>query len=388
MPLYVEPRPNGIYYIRGTFQGVPVRRSAETKDRDTAEAVRALVEKEILAAKFDPEQAKRQRDRVSFTAGADHYLTHGKNAPHSPRTVAFVERLQDHFGALPIDRIGQDEIDDAVTAIVGNDAAPATKIRVVIGPTTAILRHNAKRGKCAVPDFELPAVGKSQTPFLTPREALALVGSAAAHLKPLLVFLFGTGARLSEALYLDWKDVDLTAGHARLGMHTDDGTKNGEVRIAALPPAVIVALANLDHRTGAIFRRDDGEPYAATEGEYGGQIKTGWKAACRRAGLIVEAVNPDGTPALAADGSRVWVARVSPHACRHSWATWFYAASRNLLLLKDEGGWKSDAMVTRYAKLMNVAHEADIALVWGGAHPRIGTEARPIHAQPAKASGE
>ena len=45
-------------------------------------------------------------------------------------------------------------------------------------------------------------------------------------------------------------------------------------------------------------------------------------------------------------------------------------------------------MVTRYAKLMNVAHEADIALVWGGAHPRIAPEIRPAYAQPAKASGE
>ena len=382
MPLYVEPRPNGIWYIRGTFQGVPVRRSAETKDKATAEAVRALVEKEILAAKFDPESAKRQRDRVSFSAGADDYLKRGANAPHSDRTGGFVRRLKDHFGALPIDAIGQEELDDAVSAIVGDEAAPATKIRAVIGPAVAILRHNAKRGKCAPPDFELPKVGKSTTPFLTPREALALIGSAAEHLKPLLVFLFGTGARLGEALYLDWKTVDLVAGRARFL------TKNGDERIAALPPAVVVALANMPHREGAVFRRDDGLPYEPAKGEYGGQIKTGWKAACRRAGLMEAAVSPDGAMIPDDDGAPLQIPRFSPHACRHSWATWFHAASRNLLLLKDEGGWKSDAMVTRYAKLMNAAHEPDIALVWGGAHPRIGAETRPAYAQPVKAIGE
>ena len=297
MPLYLEARPNGVFYIRGVFQGIAVRESADTKDRATAEAVRALKEKEILATVLDPEAAKRTYHRISFAAGADHYLSHGKNAPHSARTVGFVERLASHFGTMPLDLIKQDEIDGAVTAIVGDDAAPATKIRVVIGPATAIMRHNAKRGKCPVPEFEMPVVGKSQTPFLTPREALALIDAAAPHLKPLLTFLFGTGARLSEALYLDWKGVDLTAGVARLGMSTD-GTKNGEVRIAALPIAVVVALASLPHRAGAVFRKDDGDPYTAVpEGQYGGQIKTGWKSACVRAGLAVEAENPDGSPA-------------------------------------------------------------------------------------------
>jgi hypothetical protein len=34
------------------------------------------------------------------------------------------------------------------------------------------------------------------------------------HLKPLLLFLTGTGAGMAEAIYLDWRDVDTTGAMA------------------------------------------------------------------------------------------------------------------------------------------------------------------------------
>jgi integrase len=63
----------------------------------------------------------------------------------------------------------------------------------------------------------------------------------------------------------------------------------------------------------------------------GGQIKTAWHGALRRAGL-----DPD----------------LTPHDLRHTWATWHYAVHRDLLLLKVEGGWSSVTLVERYAHLM------------------------------------
>lgn len=377
MSLYLDRRPNGVWYVRGTFQGIAVRRSADTKDKATAEAVRAIVEKEILAGILDPSKPAK-RHRLSFADACDEYLTKGQGASAGPAQKRIVERLRDFpsLGTRTLEYIDQIAVDEAVSALVGDDAAPATKIRAVIGPIATVLRHHAARGRCARPAFAKPLVPASRTPFLEPRQALALIEASAAHLKPLLVFLFGTGARLGEALALDWGRVDLQAARVRLA-----DTKNGSDRIAALPPSAIAAMAGLPHRDGAVFRRDDGAPYVDREGEGGGQIKTGWKAACRRAGLVVPALDLDGTPALDADGNRIMLARFKPHDARHSWATWFYALSRNLLLLKDEGGWRSDDMVTRYAKLMRVEFEADVARVWGGPHPRIAPEIRPAYAQ-------
>jgi hypothetical protein len=64
--------------------------------------------------------------------------------------------------------------------------------------------------------------------------------AASPHLQPLLHFILCTGARLSEALELRWEDVDLPA----LRVVFRD-TKRGADRPAALPPAAVLALANL-----------------------------------------------------------------------------------------------------------------------------------------------
>ena len=82
----------------------------------------------------------------------------------------------------------------------------------------------------------------------------------------------------------------------------------------------------MDHKEGAVFRRPDGKPYQP-KADGGGQIKTAFKGACRRAGI----------------------ANFTPHDCRHTWATWHYSANRNLKALMELGGWKSEAMVMRYA---------------------------------------
>src|SRR5262249_26888653 len=111
-------------------------------------------------------------------------------------------------------------------------------------------------------------------------------------------------------------------------------TKNGDARGVPLHPRLVDALGAVGHRSGAVFRRPDGQPYGQrTYG--GGPIKTAFKGACRRAGIT----------------------NFTPHACRHTWATWHYAANRDLVALMQLGGWKSEKMVLRYTH-MNVAQHA------------------------------
>jgi integrase len=169
---------------------------------------------------------------------------------------------------------------------------------------------------------------------MNPDEVDRLMECAAPHLRPLLVFLVGTGARMSEAIYLDWRDVDLHGARAIFWE-----TKNGKRRVAALPPTVVVSLANLPRRVGAVFRTQADAAYADRGGEYGGQIKTAWRSAVRRAGLDSE---------------------LTPHVCRHTWASWHYAIHKDPMLLKVEGGWSSVALVERYAHLMPAGHEDSI----------------------------
>jgi len=245
-------------------------------------------------------------------------------------------------------------------------AEAATKRRNVLGPLTAILNHAEKRGWCDRPHFDLPTVPPSDVAWLTPAQYLALELGSAPHLRPLSRFRVCTGGRLGESLLLDWREVDLAAGHA---LFLPENTKSRRLRRAALTPSAIASLSALPHRKGRVFLRPGigkgkpMEPYADTEGLMGGQIKTAWNGACRRAGLGSWEGEED---------ERRFRSAFTPHDLRDSWATWFYAVSKDPLLLRDEGGWKSVAMVEKYAHLMPMDLVPGIADVWGASHPRIG----------------
>src|SRR5262249_43154267 len=126
----------------------------------------------------------------------------------------------------------------------------------------------------------------------------------------------------------------------------------GKRRVAKLPPRVIAALAELPHREGRVFRHQRGD-YTVGEHRAGGEFRSAWLTAIRRAGL-----DP----------------KFTPHVCRHTWATWHYALNKDLLGLKAEGGWGSVSMVERYAKLMPAGYEGEIRRFLGDECDRIVTD--------------
>ncbi len=343
-------------YIRGTVRGIRCYEATGTESRALAEAYRAKRETQLFEGALVG-----RRVAVSFGEAALSYL---EFEPRSERTEYDVQRLIDYFGP---DRplhvvITQDAADAAVRAMLGIYAAPGGKRRAVYAPLTAILNHAHARGWCDKPGFQMPALPRGKTRWLTPAEALRLVDAAAPHLRPLLLFILCTGARLSEALYLDWADVDLPAAKA---VFRDVKARTGHEhdRAAALPEAAVLLLANLPGekveiapgeftyiKRGAVFRTDDGSPYADTGRQFGGQIKTGFRTARVRAQLR----------------------DLSPHDLRHTFASYLYALTKDLLLVKHEGGWQSTAMVERYSHLLPSHLVPEIRKVWGNSHPRVG----------------
>jgi integrase len=122
----------------------------------------------------------------------------------------------------------------------------------------------------------------------------------------------------------------------------------------ALSPRTVAALASLPHREGPVFRTHKGLPYADKDRQEGGQIKHGFRRAVERAGL----------------------AHLTPHDLRHTWASWHYAQHRDLLRLKQEGGWSSVALVERYAHLMPAGFGDSIRDFWGHAIVPSGASSR------------
>lgn len=367
MSIRLYQRPGSrVWYLRGTVRGRRVFETTGTTDRKQAEFYRAAREAKLYEASVFGERAV-----VSYTRAALSYLEDGKTEPNA-YTKARVAALVDHFGSRTLAEItgvnAQRELDDAITKIVGGKAAPATKNRMVRTPHVAILNHAARRGWCGLPLLERKKEPRGKTRWLTPTEAKQLVDSAAPHLRPLLIFFLCTGARVSEALELDWCDVDLLAAKVVLR-----DTKNGTDRPTLLPPAAVAALASLEgERSGRVFRRDDGEPYTDREREEGGQIKTAFATACRRAGLTDPVLGPDSRPMKDENGNEIHRPNLTPHALRHTWASWFYAVTKDLKLLQAEGGWLTLRMVERYSHLVPSALVPEIGAMWGGSHPRIG----------------
>jgi integrase len=309
MPLKLKRRPDRPHwYIHGTVRGITIRESTGVTDQKAAEAIKARREWEIIQRSVFGAEAT-----ATFIGAAVKYM-------EADGERLYLKPIIAKIGSMPLAKIDQGLIDKTAKELYP-EGSPATLNRQVYTPIAAVLNHAAKRGLCSKRVIERPLLPLGRIRWLTFEEAERLIEACSPHLRPLVVFILGTGARLSEALYLDWRDVDLVRGHVAFL-----DTKNGEARGVPLHSRIVNELRLLRHREGAVFRTQKGRPYAEKESG-GGQIKTAFKGACRRAGIT----------------------DFSPHDCRHTWATWHYAANRDLIALMKLGGWKSERMVLRYA---------------------------------------
>lgn len=357
MPLKViksRTDPDGCWYVRGTVRGRRIEESTGTRKRSDAEAFKTRRETELY------NEAIHGRAAVStFAHAAAGYLAAGGES-------RFLTPIIKHFGTTMLAKIDQSAVDACAKALMPA-AKSSTVARQIHTPISAVLQFGASRNMCAPIRLKRPRSPKGKTRWLTPAEAGRLVAACSPHLRPIVVLMLYTGARCSEALYLDWNEVNLSAGQVA---YLD--TKNGEDRGVPLHPAALAELANLPHRIGAVFRRPDGMPYEIKDDE-GGQIKTAFLGACKRAGLAWPRVGKDGKQRKDKQGRLLWKTDVTPHTCRHTWASWHYAAHRDLRQLMELGGWNDASMVQRYTHV-NVSNHApsiaalpDLGDIWGSA---------------------
>ena len=304
------------WYIRGTVRGQSVDESTGTRIRKAAEEIKTKREAELLEQSIHG-----RRVTVTFSQAALSYLEHGGS-------TRFMKPVLLHFGSMKLSAVGQDELDRA-TKLLYPGRAPSTINRQLYTPVSGVIQHAAKRGWCNANKLDRPKSPEGRVRWLTKTEADALLQACAPHLRPLVMFLLYTGARCGEALWLEWKDIDLERKHVQFVR-----TKNGTSRGVPLHTRLVECL-NVQQRSrlhACVFSKPNGQIFTrsrdtVSDTSAGTRIKTAFANAVRRAGIT----------------------DFSPHDCRHTWATWHYQANRDLGALQKLGGWKTLSMVMRYA---------------------------------------
>jgi integrase len=305
------------YYLRGTVRGQSIFEVTGTNDPVAADAIRIKRENELLQRSvFGPAAT------VTFAEAAVSYLDDGGGESRLlgkwDEEAGQWTLLIGHFGNTPIARIGQAEIDAAAAGLYPNTKA-TTRERQVYIPMSAVLRHAARKGWCATPMLQHPRVKQPVTKWSTPERLDKLFPHCTPKLRHLVVFLTYTGARISEALPVDW-DGDISLEQRSVILRR---TKNGKPRTVHLPDPLLSELMAVPEaeRKGKLFN------WKARSAVYGPL-----RRACKRAGVEYLPPHQQG---------------------RHTYATWLRTyAGLDMVGLKEAGGWESLSSVERYAHVV------------------------------------
>lgn len=352
--------------IRGTVRGVYIDETTGTADRELADAIRIKREGRLLnESVFGPRVSR------TFAEAAIGYIEAAQPKGLQRDYIIGRRRKKDgslspclitDFGTILVDKIDQEAV-NAVIRRRWSHAKPNTIERNFLTPLIAVLRYAARQKWCDAPMFERPKYDDRRRRWATFDEADRLLAAIARHTRPIVLFLMLTGARVSEAIDLDWSDVSLSERWAVL-RRTKRTRASGEKEDRGVPlhPQLVAVLANLPgERKERVFLTQRGKPYIDRERREGGQIATAWRNAL----------------------TRTRIADLHPHDLRHSFSTWLTMAGVHEQVRDEIMGHASTSMGRRYA---HIPRPEALAAVDRLAPRGVGIDMRPRRIAQTKAA--
>lgn len=146
----------------------------------------------------------------------------------------------------------------------------------------------------------------------------------------LVVALVETGLRMSEALALEWKDIDFASGHLRVWENKGD-----KPRSVPLSSRVRTVLESR--------RSDASGPFVMMSNH---SVRHRWDAMKKRLGLQDDA-------------------EFTPHCCRHTFASWLVQKGVPIFTVKELCGHRCIEVTMRYAHLKDSDRINAVAAVFG-----------------------
>jgi integrase len=301
MPLKLYRR-GDIWYYSGTV-GPRGRRkrfrdqSCFTRDKDTAARQVAEVEAQYWKGHFDGPAAI-----LMFSDAARAYRAAGK----SPR---FLDKVEAYFGQTLVKDITEGSIHIMAKTLYPN-ATGASLNRMAVSPAQAVINHAAKSKLCPPIRVERYKIAEKVKDIATLEWVEEFRKHAPTHVGTLALFMYLTGARVGEAIDLKWDDVDLVKRTALIRE-----SKQNKERVSHLPQPLVVALSNLERIEGRgvfCYKRAPDQHNA-------------WERAIERAGIK----------------------RLTPHSCRHGFATGLLRRGVDVVTVAWLGGWRTAAQVLK-----------------------------------------
>jgi hypothetical protein len=224
--------------------GRRIRASTGTTDKALAKDAAVKHEnRERRAAIHGPESV------VTFTQAVSLYLDAGKDS-------RYVLAALDHFKDTLLSRITPPMVRQAAVELYPN-GSPATRNRQGISPIQAIVNFAADKGLC--PSLRVRRFPVQRTERAAGDKVWLAAFQRAARAKgrhgmaAYARFMFETGARLSQALMLEWSDLDLNAATATVVTRKTGPGGAPWARSAHLTPVMVAEMANLPRKGPRVF---------------------------------------------------------------------------------------------------------------------------------------
>jgi integrase len=294
--------------------GPPIQRSTGTSDKVAAQEFHdrlkvSLWEQERLGIK--PKRTWREAV-VRWLEETSEKATHREDK----KKLAW---LHSYLGDLTLDQVTLDVIDRIRSARL-KEGSKGTCNRY-LALVRAILRRSRDEWEWIekVPKVRLFKETNNRERSLTPDQAQRLIEELPEHQREVVLFALATGLRQSNVLRLEWGQVNLDQSHAWI-----HGWQSKNRRPISVP---------LNATALAVLKRQQGKHPTRVFTFLGKPLNSAntkaWQAALLRAGI---------------EDFR-W------HDLRHTWATWQRQAGTPTHELQRLGGWRTGAMVERYAHL-------------------------------------
>ncbi len=243
MPVYCVPKsPNWI--IEFTYKGKRFRKSSKTSNKRKALEIERRWRSEIFDHHVHGTVAS-----MSLGDAVERYWTtvilpKGKKLT-AKNTLYMLNRIRETFGPeTPLEAITTAAIAKWADELLGNGLRASTVNRnVTVLKALLNKAHKDWRVLGTVPHVSKKRGKPDTTRYLTDDDVQRLLDASSPHLRDLIVFLLGTGARLREATYLTWQDVDLERTPRAMVRFVE--TKGGHPRGVPLPNHVRDMLKRL-----------------------------------------------------------------------------------------------------------------------------------------------